>query len=137
MAPSPPERETEPRRLIYLALAALLAVCAAVQHNDPDPWLWIPLYGVGSVLLVLAAAGWRRRWAVVAVLVAYAVVGATVLPGFVDLLLHHPPSDLTAPMSADRPHIEASREFVGLMIAAACVAPLWPRRTLPQQRPSP
>ena len=38
-----------------------------------------------------------RRWAELAVLVAYAVVGATVLPGFVDWLLHYPPSDLTDP----------------------------------------
>ena len=116
------------RRVIDLLLAAFLAGCAAVQYNDPDPLLWIALYGAGSVLLVLAAAGWRRRWAVLVVLGAYAVVGATLLPGFVDWLLHYPGSDLTAPMAADRPHIEESRELVGLLIAAAFVAPLWPRR---------
>jgi hypothetical protein len=116
------------RRAVDLGLAVLLAGCAAVQYNDPDPVLWISLYGAGSVLLLLAAAGWRRRWAVLVVLGAYAVVGAIALPGFVDWLLHHPAGDLTAPMSAEQPHIEASREFVGLLIAAACVAPLWPRR---------
>ena len=119
------------RRVIDLSLAAVLVGCAAVQYNDPDPLLWITLYGAGAVLLVLAAAGWRRRWAVLVVLAAYAAVGATLLPGFVDWLLHHPGSDLIAPMAADRPHIEESREFVGLLIAAACVAPLWPRRRKP------
>lgn len=117
---------TVAQRLLYAGLAVLLGVCAAVQYNDPDPVLWIGLYGAGSLLLALAALGWRSRWATLAVLVAYAAVGITVLPGFVEWLLHHPGSDLTAPMSADRPHIEASREFVGLVIAAACVAPLWP-----------
>lgn len=116
------------QRLLYVGLAVLLGACAAVQYNDPDPALWIGLYGAGSLLLALAAMGWRSRWATLAVLVAYAVVGITVLPGFVEWLLHHPGSDLTAPMSADRPHIEASREFVGLAIAAACVASLWPTR---------
>ena len=116
------------RRVIDLSLAAVLVGCAAVQYNDPDPLLWITLYGAGALLLVLAAAGWRRRWAVLVVLAAYAAVGATLLPGFVDWLLHHPGSDLIAPMAADRPHIEESREVVGLLIAAACVAPSWPRR---------
>ena len=116
------------QRLVRVGLAVLLAACAAVQYNDPDPVLWIGLYGAGSLLLVLAAAGWQARWAVLVVLLAYAAVGVTVLPGFVEWLLHHPGSDLTAPMSADSPHIEASREFVGLVIAAACVAPLWPTR---------
>ena len=116
------------RRVIDLLLAAVLVGCAAVQYNDPDPLLWIALYGAGALLLVLAAAGWRRRWAVLVVLAAYAAVGATLLPGFADWLLHHPGSDLIAPMAADRPHIEESREFVGLLIAAACVAPLWLRR---------
>jgi hypothetical protein len=112
------------RRLIHLALALLLAGCAAVQYNDPDPVLWIALYGAGSALLVLAAAGWRRRWAVLAVLASYVAVGVTVLPGFLEWLLHHPAGDIAASMSAEQPHIEASREFLGLVIAAACVAPL-------------
>ena len=115
------------RRAIDLVLAVFLVGCAAVQYNDPDPLLWIALYGSGAVLLALAALGWRRRWAVAIVLGAYAAMGATVLPGFVDWLLHYPGGDLVAPMSADHPHIEMSREFVGLLIAAACVAPLWPR----------
>lgn len=55
-------------------------------------------------------------------------MGATLLPGFLDWVLHYPGSDLIAPMAADHPHIEESREFVGLLIATACVAPLWPRR---------
>ena len=116
-------------RLVSLGLAVLLAGFAVVQHNDPDPLLWIGLYGAGSALLVLAAAGWCRRWAVLGLLTAYAVVGATVLPGFVEWVLHHPVSDLTAPMSAARPHIETSRELVGLVIAAVCVAAAWPART--------
>ena len=34
--------------MIDLLLAAFLAGCAAVQYNDPDPLLWIVLYGAGS-----------------------------------------------------------------------------------------
>jgi hypothetical protein len=63
------------------------------------------------------------------VLVAYAAVGVTVLPGFVEWLLHHPAGDLVGSMSAERPHIETSRELLGLVIAAACVAPLWRAQT--------
>ena len=114
------------RHVACLALAALLVYCAVVQYNDPDPALWIALYGVGALLLVLGAAGWLRRWPILLTLAAYAVVAAAALPGFVEWLLHQPFSDLTAPMSAEQPHIEASREFLGLVIAGVSVASLWP-----------
>ena len=39
------------------AMGALFAVAVAVQWNDPDPWLWMPLYGLAAGLAGLAAAG--------------------------------------------------------------------------------
>jgi hypothetical protein len=37
------------------AMAALFALSAAVQWNDPDPWLWIAVYGASAVASGLAA----------------------------------------------------------------------------------
>jgi Transmembrane family 220, helix len=36
----------------YLALFLVLifAIFAAVQYNDPDPWLWIPIYGMAAAI---------------------------------------------------------------------------------------
>ncbi len=35
----------------------IFAASAAVQWNDPDPFAWIGLYGLATVLAALAAAG--------------------------------------------------------------------------------
>ena len=36
---------------------AVFIVFAALQYNDPDPYLWIPIYLYAAVLCYLAAKG--------------------------------------------------------------------------------
>jgi hypothetical protein len=38
-------------------MCALFLLSVAVQYNDPDPWLWMPLYGLAALLAGLGAAG--------------------------------------------------------------------------------
>jgi hypothetical protein len=48
-------------RLLFQGLNAILlvlfAAAAAVQYNDPDPALWMTVYGAGAVCCALYAAG--------------------------------------------------------------------------------
>jgi len=44
-------------RLAAGLMAVLFVFSAAVQWNDPDPALWIALYGVAAVLAAAAALG--------------------------------------------------------------------------------
>ena len=119
------------RQIGYTGLGIAMLWFAWVQRNDPDPWLWVTLYGVAAGLFAAALIGWSRRWAVVAVWSAYAVTGLFLLPGFLDWLLKHPWSDLVGVMSTERQYIEDSRELLGLLIAASCLLLLW---FLPPQR---
>lgn len=114
-------------RILYLLLGLAMATFAWLQINDPDPWLWVPIYLCSAALFLAALFGWFRRWAVVSVWVIYAILMLLALPGFVEWLLHHPWSDLTGEMSADRQYIEDSRELLGLLIAALCLLFLWLR----------
>jgi hypothetical protein len=45
------------RKIVSLVLALLFALFAGFQYNDPDPWLWIGIYGYVAVTGFLAAAG--------------------------------------------------------------------------------
>jgi len=46
------------------ALAALLFLyCAAVQINDPDPWLWIPTYVIPAAVCA-ASVRWHAHPAI-------------------------------------------------------------------------
>ena len=44
-------------RLLAALMCALFVLSLAVQYNDPDPWLWMPVYGLAAVLAGFGAAG--------------------------------------------------------------------------------
>ncbi|MEE2776559.1 MAG: transmembrane 220 family protein [Acidobacteriota bacterium] len=109
----------------YVVLGAGMAIFGALQFNDPDSFLWAALYAAAAALFAGALAGWHRPWTIGLVLLVYVGVGATVFPGFLDLLQNHSLSDLAGVMSTDRQFIEDSREFLGLVIAATALVWLW------------
>ena len=99
-------------------LALLFTLFAAVQYNDPDPVQWMLLYGGVAVFFAMAARGRVYRpalwlWLSVALLWA-----ATYVPDFWNWLQMGAPS-IVETMKAETPYVELTREFLGLLIAAA------------------
>lgn len=105
-------------KFFNLFLALLFALFAIVQWNDPDPWAWIALYGYVALVSGLAAFGIYRQWAILAGLAVCAVWMATLLPDFIGWIKMGAPT-ITGQMKATEPHIELTREFLGLAVAAA------------------
>lgn len=113
-------------RWINIAVAAILAWCAIVQYNDPDPALWIAVYVGGAAMAGLAAVG---RFYTPALL----LLGAGILfwmgslaHGVRDFLAQGDMALLFTGMSPERPYVELTREFLGLgLILASCVVYLW------------
>src|SRR5690606_17400845 len=63
-------------KVLNLILAALFIGFAFVQINDPDPVLWILIYGLMAVACVLAAFGYyyiRIRIGLLVALAAYSL----------------------------------------------------------------
>lgn len=44
-------------RIAAALMTAVFLLSAGVQWNDPDPWLWIGLYGLAALLSLAAALG--------------------------------------------------------------------------------
>ena len=42
-------------KIFNITFCILFVISAALQYNDPDPWLWIPLYLYGALLCWLAS----------------------------------------------------------------------------------
>lgn len=112
-------------KALNILLIALFIYCAAVQYNDPDPYVWIPVYLYGAVLCALAI---RKKYNVTlyvlglivyAGLAVYHFVGET---GMLAWLTTHKAESLTRSMEATKPWIEETREFFGLMILMAALA---------------
>jgi len=97
-------------------LAVLFTLFAVVQYNDPDPLAWIAIYVAVAVLCALTALGRAPRWALIAASVAAIIWMATLAPGMLDWAGMGFPN-IAGRMTAETPHIEVVREFLGLLVA--------------------
>ena len=104
-------------KIVNLLLAVLFVVFAFLQINDPDPAIWILIYGVMAVTCVLAAFGHYYPKVLIAILVVYVVYSAT----YWESILRWLKADNKAMLFDDvakmeNLYIEESREFLGLFI---------------------
>lgn len=105
-------------KVINSILALLFLSFAAVQYNDPDPWLWMLAYIFVAVLFVLQIIKNLPRFLILASIILFAIWGITFIPDFIDWIDKGAPS-LTSEMKATEPHIELVREFGGIVICLA------------------
>jgi hypothetical protein len=100
-------------RILAGLMALLFLASAGLQYNDPDPVIWIALYGAASAVCLAHVMQRSNRPLAILLGVISFVWAATLLPDFVGMV-HGP--DLVRGMEADRPEIEAAREAGGLLI---------------------
>ncbi|MDT0646448.1 transmembrane 220 family protein [Zunongwangia sp. F260] len=99
--------------------AVIFLVSAFIQHNDPDPLLWMSIYGYGALVCMLAIFGKDSKilhYAGLVFFVSYAVYLFFNHNGVYTWFSLHSAENITGSMSDDKPWIEASREFFGLLI---------------------
>src|SRR5688500_9077889 len=101
--------------VVVNVLAALaFAAFAALQANDPDPWLWIPIYALPAAMCLLAAAG-RLPRGPSSLMSALAVVAALpLLPAAVQA----DPDAVLTDLAMYGQGVEEAREVLGLAIVA-------------------
>lgn len=106
-------------RIFNYVFAFLFVVSAVLQYNDPDPWLWIPIYMFAAVLCWLAARGkfYPKLYASgMLVFGIYAIYLMFTDDGVLDWLNEHDAENIAQSMKATKPWIEDTREFFGLLI---------------------
>lgn len=122
-------------KIFNITFCVLFVISAALQYNDPDPWLWIPLYLYGALLCWLVFRGKyhpRAYLAGIAVYGIYALYKLFEKDGAWDWLTKHHAENIAASMKAETPWIEDTREFFGLviLIAVLLINYLYAKRTL-------
>jgi len=104
-------------KIVNSFLALMFMVFAFVQVNDPDPILWILIYGVMASISVMAIFEFyipKLMWVLVA---GYSIYAAMLFPGLIDWLNSDDRSLLFDDLAKMQfIYIEESREFLGLMI---------------------
>jgi hypothetical protein len=106
-------------KVFHLVFGVLFLICAGLQWNDPDPYLWIPLYLLSALSCAYAFKGIsavRLNSFNIVVYAAYAVYLFVVKDGVISWATEHHFDSLTHSMLASAPWIENTREFGGLFI---------------------
>lgn len=102
-----------------LVAVVLFALFAALQYNDPDPYIWIPIYVVSAYVCFQTYKGKFDRfshWIIVAFCLIYAVRLMIDPNGVIAWFKEHDAENLVQSMKATKPWIEQTREFGGLLI---------------------
>lgn len=104
-------------RVVNFILAVLFLVFAFVQINDPDPLIWILIYGAMAVASVMAIFAYYPFRFLLALLVAYTVYSFTYFDGVVEWLRQDNKAGLFDEIAKmEHWYIEEAREFLGLLI---------------------
>ncbi len=102
--------------IIFIVLFVLFA---ALQYNDPDPYIWMPIYLYAAFLCYKAIRKEYPRVLYVIGLVLYGGYAVFLLfdkTGVIDWLEVHNAENIVQTMKAEKPWIEETREFGGLVI---------------------
>ncbi len=106
-------------KVFNIIFCVLFVFSAALQYNDPDPFIWIPIYLCGALFCWLAARGSyypKGYLAVIAIFMVYAVYLFVEKDGVWDWITRHNAENIATSMKASTPWIEDTREFFGLAI---------------------
>ena len=106
-------------KIFNLLFCLLFIFSAGLQYNDPDPYLWMPIYLYGAVLCWLALKNkfYPKAYLIgIAVYLLYAVIKIFQANGVIDWYNDHDSESLVQSMKAEKPWVENTREFGGLLI---------------------
>lgn len=102
--------------VFYIVIFVLFA---ALQYNDPDPYIWMPIYLYAAFLCFTATKrNYNKSLYIIGLVVyiAYAVYLFFDKSGVLNWAEEHHAENLVQTMKATKPWIEESREFGGLFI---------------------
>ena len=106
-------------KLFNIFFCIVFILFAAVQYNDPDPYIWIPIYLYTAILCWLAFRNKFFPGAYLLGIVAYAAYAVYKFfdqNGVWDWITKHNEANIANTMKAEQPWIEETREFFGLVI---------------------
>lgn len=105
---------------INIFLGILFLLFAYFQWNDPDPIAWIAIYLVTTIICGMAAFDKYYLPLIKFTLVISLLWAGSLLPDFYNWIKMGSES-LVQEMKAEKPHIELSREFLGLILISGAI----------------
>ena len=112
------------KKIVNWALAAMFLLFAAVQYNDPDPGLWILVYGAIAVACAFATFNKFSGALMITMAGGYLILSALLVEGMLEWLKSPNRNRIFDDVAKMQyPYIEEAREFLGLLICL--IALMW------------
>lgn len=111
-------------KVINVVFIVLFIVSAALQYNDPDPYIWMPIYLYAALLCYWATKKiYKPVYYAVGLIVylGYAIYLFFDKTGVLNWANEHEAESIVQTMKATKPWIEETREFMGLMIVVVAL----------------
>lgn len=106
-------------KIFNIVFIFIFITFAALQYNDPDPYIWIPVYLYAAFLCSLALKNKYSPSLYIVGLNIYALYAIYLFfdkTGVLTWVEEHNAENLVQTMKATKPWIEETREFGGLFI---------------------
>ena len=106
----------------------MFTVFASLQINDPDPIVWILIYGAMAAVCIMAAFDYYLRWLMIIQFAGYVIYCILLFPSLRIWLASDDRSMLFDELAKmQNAYIEESREFLGLVICLTVLTVSWIR----------
>ena len=101
-----------------LILFILFVIFAVLQLNDPDGLLWFSIYFIVSLICLYNTFKAIPKSILILSIIALMTYSAFHFSLFIDYLNTENKVEIFGEMVYDKPYLEGTREFVGLLLAA-------------------
>jgi len=110
--------------MIHKIIALVFIIFGAVQYNDPDFYIWMPIYFLVAAVVLAFDRGWRNKTIITVLCAIYLIGMLTYTPQVLSWVQNGTPS-IAGSMKAESPFIEFVREFFGLGICLLGLGYYW------------
>ncbi|WP_421945758.1 transmembrane 220 family protein [Pedobacter sp.] len=106
-------------KIFNIIFCLIFILSAALQYNDPDPYIWVPIYLYGAWFCFQAFRGKYYPKAYLAGILIYTIYALYLWfdkSGVMSWYSEHNAENIVQSMKATKPWIEETREFGGLLL---------------------
>ena len=112
---------TKSKRNLNIVLATMFSLFAIIQLNDPDPLLWFSLYLIVAFVSILSNYKNIHRLIIWGLIIGYSLYASMYFFYFMDWLQTEHKEEIFGKMVYEKPYLEGSREFIGLLMAVGAL----------------
>ncbi len=108
-------------KTINYLLFVIFLIFAILQLNDPDGWIWFIIYFIVAIICLFQNFITISRALLVIVIIGLFAYATFHISLFIDYLKTKHKEEIFGAMVYEKPYLEGTREFIGLLMAAAAM----------------